>query len=86
MRGHERHTNLPALKKRKPQFKGVRSQILQNALVRLDLAFDNLLHRMREGVKTLGYPRVKGRERCEVSLIRRLLLFAFLRVGSRYVL
>jgi putative transposase len=52
--------NLPGLKRRKPDFEGVHSQVLQNALIRLDRAFENFFRRMREGARKPGYPRLKG--------------------------
>ena len=58
--GHEQRMNLPGLKRRKPDFEAVHSQVLQNALIRLDRAFENFFRRMREGARKPGYPRFKS--------------------------
>jgi putative transposase len=60
VRGHEQRMNLPALKKREPQFGEVHSQVLQNTLIRLDRAFENFFRRVREGTRKPGYPRFKS--------------------------
>jgi putative transposase len=44
----EQQNNLPALKTRKPEFAGIYSQVLQDALRRLDKAFANFFHRVAE--------------------------------------
>lgn len=63
VRGYEQRMNLPALKRREPQFEEVHSQVLQNALIRLDRAFESFFRRVREGARKPGYPRFKSAER-----------------------
>lgn len=49
---------LPALKKEKPWFKGVYSQVLQQALKRLDGAYQFFFRRVKAG-ETPGFPKFK---------------------------
>ncbi len=51
---------LPALKTERPWFKGVYSQVLQNVLKRLDLAYQNFFRRVEQG-ETPGFPNLKKR-------------------------
>lgn len=81
--GHEQRMNLPALKKHKPQFKEVHSQVLQNALIRLDHAFENFFRRMREGAQKPGYPRLKGRGRYRSFTYPQVTAFSVLEGGSK---
>jgi putative transposase len=53
---------LPALKKEHPQFREVGSQVLQDVLRRVSLAFDAFFRRVKAGEKP-GYPRYRGRDR-----------------------
>ena len=53
---HQQQNQLPALKKEKPWFKGVYSQVLQDALRRLDSSFKRFF-RAKDG----GFPRFKKR-------------------------
>jgi putative transposase len=46
-------------KKDHPELKTVHSQVLQNVAVRVDLAFQAFLRRVKAG-ETPGYPRLKG--------------------------
>ncbi len=50
-------------KKDRPELNGVFSQVLQDAQVRVDLAFKAFFRRVRTGEKKVGYPRFKGRGR-----------------------
>jgi putative transposase len=53
---------LPALKKEHPPFREVGSQVLQDVLRRVSLAFDAFFRRVKAGEKP-GYPRFRGRDR-----------------------
>ena len=53
---------LPGVKKDCPEFKQVGSQVLQDVLKRVDLAFQAFFRRVRAGEKP-GYPRFKSRNR-----------------------
>lgn len=53
---------LPALKQERESVKRVHSQVLQQVLVRLDLAFQAFFRRCKTGEKP-GYPRFRGRGR-----------------------
>ncbi|MCA1788116.1 MAG: transposase, partial [Desulfobacteraceae bacterium] len=50
---------LPGLKKERPWFKSVHSQVLQDVLRRLDRAYDAFFRRVKQGVEAPGFPRVK---------------------------
>jgi putative transposase len=47
-------------KKEHPELKDVFSQVLQDAQVRVDLAFKAFFRRVKAGEKEVGYPRFKG--------------------------
>ena len=51
---------LPEVKKLRPEYKEVHSQVLQQVLHRLDKAFQSFFRRVKNG-KEPGYPRFKGR-------------------------
>ena len=55
-------TQLPNLKEGFAEYKEVGSQVLQNVLERLDLAYKSFFRRARNGEKP-GFPRFKGRGR-----------------------
>src|SRR5262245_26941317 len=50
---------LPEIKKDRPEFANIHSQVIQDALKRLDSAFDGFFRRAREGQKP-GYPRFRS--------------------------
>jgi putative transposase len=50
-------------KKQRPQLKDVFSQVLQDAQVRVDFAFNAFFRRVKAGEKEAGYPRFKGHGR-----------------------
>ncbi len=50
---------IPIWKKDKPELKNVHSQVLQEVVKRVDLAFHSFFRRVKDG-ETLGYPRFKG--------------------------
>jgi putative transposase len=50
-------------KKERPELCSVFSQVLQDAQVRVDLAFQAFFRRVKAGEKEAGYPRFKGRGR-----------------------
>jgi len=52
---------LPMWKAAKPELKQVHSQVLQNVLVRVDLAFQAFFRRVKAGEKEPGYPRFRGK-------------------------
>src|SRR5215469_3412611 len=53
---------LPECKEVRPELSDVPSQVLQDVVKRVDLAFDNFFRRIKEGQKP-GYPRFKSRFR-----------------------
>src|SRR6476646_11283200 len=53
---------LPAIKEVRPEYRDVHSQVLQDVLTRLDLAFQRFFARVRTGAKA-GYPRFHGAAR-----------------------
>ena len=50
---------IPEWKKEKPELKNVHSQVLQDVVKRVDLAFQAFFRRIKDG-ETPGYPRFKG--------------------------
>ena len=50
---------IPEWKKSKPELKNVHSQVLQEIVKRVDLAFQAFFRRVKNG-ETPGYPRFKG--------------------------
>ena len=54
---------LTVWKKERPELNNVFSQVLQDAQVRVDLAFQAFFRRVKSGEKEVGYPRFKGRGR-----------------------
>src|SRR5260370_22230024 len=63
LRLYDQHGELPALKAERPSLAGVQSQVLQNVVVRIDLAFQAFFRRVRAGEKEPGYPRFRGQGR-----------------------
>lgn len=59
---YEQKRYLPEIRTELPEYKGVHSQVLQNVIERIDLAFQGFFRRVKAGQKA-GYPRFKGRER-----------------------
>lgn len=59
---HDQQNELPEIKKQFPEFKKVNSQVLQNIVRRLDIAFQNFFRRVKNG-ETPGFPRFKGSDR-----------------------
>ena len=53
---------LPLIKSNKPEYKGIHSQVLQNVLKKLDLAFQGFFRRIKNKEKA-GFPRYKGKNR-----------------------
>ena len=62
LRLYDQQATLPALKAERPALAGVQSQVLQNVVVRIDLAFQAFFRRCRAG-ETPGYPRFRGQGR-----------------------
>ncbi len=62
LRYYEQATNLPALKAERPMLASVHSQVLQNVVLRLDLAFKAFFRRCTAGEQP-GYPRFRGKGR-----------------------
>jgi len=55
---------LPALKKEDERYQTVYSQVLQDAVGRVDKAFQNFFRRVKRGEKP-GYPRFRSARRCD---------------------
>lgn len=53
---------LPDIKQTNPEYKEIHSQILQNVLTRVDLAFQGFFSRVKKGVKA-GFPRFRSLNR-----------------------
>jgi putative transposase len=51
---------IPALKQERPSLSKVYSQVLQQSLTRLDLAFQSFFRRVKENAEEAGFPRFKG--------------------------
>src|SRR5262249_12021168 len=63
VRRYDQHATLPVRKAQRPRVAGVQSPVLQNVAVRLDLAFQAVFRRVREGAKEPGSPRLRGKGR-----------------------
>ncbi|MDK2890713.1 MAG: putative transposase, partial [Methanoculleus sp.] len=59
---YETNTILTEWKRERPELKQVHSQVLQNAQMRVDLAFKAFFRRVKSGEEP-GYPRFKGKGR-----------------------
>jgi putative transposase len=59
---YDQQARLPTLKVERPSLASVHSQVLQNVVVRIDLAFQAFFRRVKAG-ETLGYPRFRGQGR-----------------------
>jgi putative transposase len=57
----DQKNELPEIKKLIPEYKQVGSQVLQDAVERVDHAFKHFFRRVKRG-ETPGYPRFKGRD------------------------
>src|SRR5262245_52441989 len=53
---------LPEIKKDRPEFARIHSQVIQNALKRVESAFDGCFRRVKEGQRA-GYPRFRSSSR-----------------------
>ena len=58
---NEQQNSLPQLKKERPWYKDLHSQVLQNVLRRLDNAFQAFFRRLKKGDEDPGYPKYKKR-------------------------
>lgn len=56
---YETEKLLPRWKEEKPQLKSIHSQVLQEVIKRVDLAYQAFFQRIKEGEES-GYPRFKG--------------------------
>jgi putative transposase len=54
---------LPIWKESKPELKSVHSQVLQDVVLRVNLAFKAFFRRVHSGEEEVGYPRFKGKNR-----------------------
>lgn len=54
---------LPIWKESKPELKSVYSQVLQDVVLRVNLAFKAFFRRVSSGEEEVGYPRFKGKNR-----------------------
>lgn len=61
---------LPELKQAFPEYKQVGSQVLQEVLERLDKAYQGFFRRVKNGDKSVGFPRFKGRNRYDSFTLR----------------
>jgi putative transposase len=52
-------SQLPVVKEARPEYRGIHSQVLQEALTRLDRAFQQFFARVKAG-QMPGYPRFQG--------------------------
>ena len=59
---YENKKLLPQWKKEKPELKNVHSQVLQEVIKRVDLAYQSFFRRVKTGDNP-GYPRFKGKNR-----------------------
>ncbi len=59
---HQQKAELPGIKAAMPEYGEVHSQVLQDVVLRVDVAFQAFFRRIREG-QTPGYPRFHGRDR-----------------------
>jgi putative transposase len=57
-----RSAQLPDIKKVRPEYRDIHSQMLQDVLTRLDRAYQAFFRRVQTG-EAPGYPRFQGRER-----------------------
>src|SRR5215467_8386044 len=62
LRLYDQQATLPALNATRPALAGVHAQVLQNVVVRLDLAFQAFFRRVKAG-ETPGNPRFRGKGR-----------------------
>lgn len=60
---YDQINTLPELKKSRPSLCLVQSQVLQNVVKRIDLAFQAFFRRLKEGAVDPGYPRFRGKDR-----------------------
>lgn len=59
----EQQNELPELKEMFPQYSAIHSQVLQNVLSRVDLAFKGFFRRIRVKGEKSGFPRFKSKDR-----------------------
>lgn len=59
---YEQKKWLPEIRAELPEYKGIHSQVLQNVIERVDLAFKGFFRRVKQG-QTPGYPRFQGGNR-----------------------
>jgi putative transposase len=59
---HTQAVSLPEVKKFRPEYDSVHSQVLQDVLKRLDKAYQAFFRRVKAGAKA-GFPRFQGRNR-----------------------
>jgi len=56
---YEQINELVLLKEERPWFASIHSQVLQNVLVRLDLAYQSFFGRVKKGGEAVGFPKFK---------------------------
>src|SRR5215813_8500835 len=59
---YQQKAELPGIKKALPEYAELNAQVLQEVMLRVDLAFQAFFRRLRKG-QTPGYPRFHGRDR-----------------------
>ena len=60
---YDQANELVDVKEVRPEYRAVHSQVLHDALKRVDKAFQAFFRRVRSGEKEVGYPRFQGRDR-----------------------
>lgn len=60
---YDQINTIPVLKAARPSLFLVQSQVLQNVVKRVDLAFQSFFRRLKEGTEDPGYPRFRGVDR-----------------------
>lgn len=59
---YDQHKALPEIRALRPEYKAIHTHLMQDAITRLDRAFQAFFRRVKAG-ETPGYPRFKGRGR-----------------------
>ncbi len=60
---YDQMKTLPMMKQQRPEFKQVHSQVLQQVVTRVDLAFKAFFRRVKQKGEKVGFPRYKGQRR-----------------------
>lgn len=82
---NQQQNSLPELKRSRPWFKGVHSQVLQDTLQRLDGAFQHFFRRVKSGEKKPGFPRFKKRGQWNSITYPQFQFRPFAQNGNMYI-